>query len=263
MYDGVSVGHAHMAFVQDTAAHEVAPQKLSYLQYGAPLHGLVCGHYGHAVWGDVRIVRYLLLNLFMLLLQRGAGKQAYQYGGTYYAHHTKGVCTGISVGYQRCIRTEDGAASLGGGTQAGGVGDGTAQHAHHHGQVAAVLARHAVAVVEYQEEQAYAAEHVQQYYAHCQHVHRYSAFLETLKEAGTDLQTYAVDKQNQTEVLHESQGGCCSRQSEVSSQNTGKQHEGYSQGYAENLYAAQGQSYADYSGVEHHYVTDAVGGGDE
>ena len=229
VYYGVPVGHAHMAVVQDTAAHEVAGQELAYLQDCAAFQGLVRGHYGHAVWGDMRVGGNLLLYLLLLLLQRGAGKQAYQYRCAYNAHYAKGIGAGITVGYLWRIRTENGAACLGGGTQARGVGDGSAQYAHHHGQRTAVLAGHAVPVVKYQEEQTYAAEHVQQYYAHCQHVHRHASLLETFKETRSHLQTYAVDKEYQTEVLYEGQCGAGACQTEVSCQNAGKQHECYSQ----------------------------------
>ena len=56
-----------------------------------------------------------------------------------------------------------------------------------------------------------------------------TTFLETLEEARSNLQTYTVDKQNQTEVLHEGQRGGGAGQAEVSCQNTGEKYKGYSQ----------------------------------
>ena len=159
------------------------------------------------MWGDMWVGGNLVLYLLLFLCQGGAGEQAYQYSCTYNAHDTKGIRTGITVGYGRGVGSKDIGACFGGSTQTGGVGYGTAEHAHHHGQVAAVLASHASTVVEYQKVQAYAAQHIQQYYAHGQQVHGDAALLETLKEAWTYLQTYAVDKQNQAKVLHEGQCG--------------------------------------------------------
>ena len=252
-----------MTIMQDTAAHEVACQELSHLQYAATCQRLVGGHQGHLVRDDMRIGSNLALYLLLLLCKGGACEQTYQYCCSYNAHDTKGIGTGISIGYGRSAASKDVRACLGGSTQTGGICYGTAEHTHHHGQVAAVLASHAIAIVEHKEEQAYAAEYIQQYYAYCQQVHGYTALLETLKEARTNLQTYTVDKQNQAEVLHKSQGGGGTGQTEVSCQNTCKKHKGYSQGNAEELYSAQCQTYTDNTGIKHNNVAYAVSGGEK
>ena len=69
VYDSVSVGHAYMTIVQDTAAHEVACQELSYLQYGTSCQSLICGHKCHLMWSDVRIGSNLVLYLLLFLVQ--------------------------------------------------------------------------------------------------------------------------------------------------------------------------------------------------
>ena len=88
-------------------------------------------------------------------------------------------------------------------------------------------------------------------------------FFEALEEAGAYLQTYAVDKQNQSKVLHEGQRGGGAGQAEVSCQNTGEKYKGYSQGNAEELYSAQCQTYTDNTGIKHNNVAYAVSGGEK
>ena len=218
-----------MAIMQDTAANKVACQELSHLQYGTSCQSLICGHKCHLMWSDVRIGSNLVLYLLLLLGQGSTCEDTYQYCSTYNAHYTKRIGACIAIGNGRCVGSEDIAACLGGGTQTWGVCYGTAEHTHHHGQVAAVLASHAVAVIEYKEEQTYAAEDIQQDYAHSQQVHSDASLLETFKEARTYLQAYAIDKQNQTEVLHEGQGGGCTGKTEMTGQDTSKKHKGDSQ----------------------------------
>ena len=187
VYYGISIWHAHMTVVQDTATYEVASQELSHLHYGTPCQSLVCGHKRHLVRNDMWISGNLVFNLLLLLCQRCACENANQDCRTYNTHNTKRICTGIAVGNGRCIGSEDIATCFGGSTKTGGVCYGATEHTHHHGQVTAVLASHASAFVEYKEVQADATKHIEQNDTYCQQVHRQTTLLETLKEARTYL----------------------------------------------------------------------------
>ena len=141
MYDGVACGDAHVAVLQNAAAHEVASQELAYLEDGLAVERWVHGPQRHAVGNGMRIGRLLIFYLFLLLAQADAAEKTQREHGQDDAHHTEGVGTGIAIGYQGRPLPEDLRAGLRGGTQTGRVRHRATQNAHHHGQVDGIGSR--------------------------------------------------------------------------------------------------------------------------
>ena len=123
----------------------------------------------------------------------------------------------------------------------------------------AVGSAHASSVIEYEEVQGYAAQHVKQDDSDGEQIHCESAFFEALEEAWAYLQTYAVDEEYESEVLYEAECGSGASETKVASYDAGKQDECYAQGNSKNLQSAQRQANADDTGIEHYDVCDAVG----
>ena len=142
---------------------------------------------GHTVRGCMGISSFLQFQCLLLFFERCTCDKTYGDNGQYNTYHAKGIGTGISVGYRGSVSTEDSTASFCGSTQARGVGNGSAKHTYHHGQASAVLASHVASFVKYQEEKAYAANHIQQHYTYGNEIHLQTTRLERFNKTRTYL----------------------------------------------------------------------------
>ena len=144
-----------------------------------------------------RVARLLIVVVLFFLevdLEEGLDED----DGTDDAQHTEGIGASISVGDDR-----DGSSMSHlfqcrvGGTKSRCVCHGTAQHTHHHGQVVGIARVHKGVVED---------EHhcdVEQDDATRQQVEGHTSLFERREEGWSDLDTYGIDEQDQTEVLHE------------------------------------------------------------
>ena len=159
--DGVAVGDADVSVLQDAAADEVASQELTHLKNRPACEVGVLHHERHAVRRGMRIGSQLLFYLPLLVLQADAAQETKGKGCSDNAQHAKGIGTGIAVGNGRRTRSEDLVAGFGGSTKAGGVGDGSTEHAHHHGKAARIGSRRSSTIVKHKEIQPDAAGHIE------------------------------------------------------------------------------------------------------
>ena len=199
------------------------------------------------------------LNLLLLALQLDIAQEADGDGGQDDTYDTKGAGTGITVGNKRCIGTKHRGTGFVGRTETGRVGDGATEHTHHHGQVASVLADDAAALVEDKEIQTDAAGHVQQDDAHGHQVHLDARRAQALKEARAYLQSDAVDKQDETEVLNVGENVRCAREAQVAGQDAGEEDERHAQRYSENLDTPECDAQRDDCCIEQHDVGHRIG----
>lgn len=233
---GVAHGGDEHTVVQQAGDHHVAVQELADLHQRAACDIAVLHTQVHHMGLYMGVGSLCLFQLLVLLLQVHAADVAHGNGGSDDAKHAKRIGTGITVGNLRhTIRGEDGSQRLVGGTQTGRVGDSSVHRAHHHGQAVGIIGV---------KEQIVAGEHhshVEQNGAHGQQIELNATLFETLEEAGTHLQAYAEDKENEAEILDERECGVrlgrC--QAQVTGKDAHKQDKADTQRDAANLNLAQ------------------------
>ena len=247
-----------MSVLQDTAADEVASEELTHLQDGTASKVGVLHHERHAMGCGVRIGSLLCLDLLLLVCQADATEETECDGCSYNAQNAKRIGAGIAIGDGRSISSEDLIAGFRGSTKARGVCDGSTKDAHHHGEAARIGCVRGSSVVEDEEIEAYAAQHIEQDDTHRHQVQLHASFLEALEEARTNLQAYAIDEEDESEVLNEGQYIICSRKAEVSGHDTRKKHEGDTQRDATHLNASQANTNGDDQCIEQNDVCHAI-----
>ena len=104
---------------------------------------------------------------------------------------------------------------------------------------------------------------VQPHDAHCQRIGRDAAFGKALEEARTDLQADAIDEEDETKVLNIVQHLQVARETDMTGQDAGEEHEGDTQGDAEDFVTAEEYAHGDDQRVQQHDVCDGVGVGEK
>ena len=161
------------------------------------------------------------VQLFFLLLRVYLADILDQNGSTNDANHTKRVGASITIGNTwRTIR-EYAEQRFIGSTKTWGIGYSTIERTYHHRKVVGITCV---------KEQVVACKHyayVEENGSCREQVEGDTTFLETLEETRAYLKTNHEDKENQSEVLHESQDvlGCC--ESHMTCENTSEENEGY------------------------------------
>ena len=177
------------------------------------------------MWNNVQIGRLLVFHSFLLILHADATQETNGNNCTDDTQHAERIGTGIAVGNGRGTGSEDLIAGLRCRTKSGSVGYGTTEYADHHGKIAGIIFRRGSAIIKDKEIQAYATQDVEQDDAHSHQVQLDASLLETLEETRPHLQTDAIDKQDETKVLHERQDIVCSGKAKMAGHNTRKKHE--------------------------------------
>lgn len=162
------------------------------------------GDANHQVFGRRGgIVLFGRFQSLAFLFKRGAGEEAHGDGGQNDAHHAEGIGAGIAVGDDRHVfhaRHQIGQHVVG-RAETGGVGHRSVEHAHHHGEIVGRVGVAEDAEGGGEEVEADHHGHIEEHEAEGEHVHAQTARFEGLEEAGTHLQSDAVDEKNEAELL--------------------------------------------------------------
>ena len=262
---GFLVRGEHFFAVAVVGADEGTAEELAQLKDGLALERLVLHAQRHVVGLGVGVVLLVAADFLLLLLELDAEDVADGDGGTDDAHYAQGIGAGVAVRDVLAAHVNaQGVDGFLGGTKTGGVGDGTVEHADGHRE------RRLVVRVEDEVVEGQHGEHVERHNADRDEVHLHTALLERLEEARTDLQTDAVHKQNQAEVLDKGQDlggtgvaavgvGNARGVVDVSDYNAREQHEGNAQGDAAELDLAEHNAHGNHQAVEHHDVRHRTG----
>ena len=280
---GVAVGDDDGAVLKEAAAYdELAVEEVVELVERSSYDGGVGDAYGHVVCLGADVLVVALLELSVALLEACSGEESDGDGGEDDADNAEGVSAGVTVGDGGSGATEEFGEDAVGGTETGGVGDGTVHDADHHGEVAVVA--DAVDVGDgFGGEQAHACAelpetehdgHVEEHDAYGEEVHLDAvAALEDFEEGGTDLQTDAVDEEDKSELLDEVNDGlligygCCGVvvevvAADVANDDADEEHPGDAESdtvlLAANLPASELDAETDDEGVENHDVRNAL-----
>ena len=207
----------------------------------------------------VGVVLLLIAYLFLFLVQLDAANEAQGDRRADDAEHTERVGARIARGDGQVFQHGHGVfQGFLRRAEAGRVGHRAAEHAHHHRQVFRVVrVEHQIVEPEHHGD-------VEQHDAHGHEVHLDASPFERLEEAGSHLQTNAIHKEDQTEVLHEVQHarragvapgrgvGDAARRVEMADDDAGEQDERDAQRDAAHLDLAQEHTHGNDYGENQH-----------
>ena len=246
--DCITIGDAYVSILKNTRNDEIASHKILDLQQCLSVQGFIMHFQMHTIRGEMRVGRLLLDQLFFLLLQVDATKQAHQDDGTDDAQHTQRIGTSIPHRYLRTIVAQLRQGFVG-RTKPRCIGHGTTKDTYHHREFHAS----AQAIIEGQ-----CYRDIQQDDTYRHHVHRHAPFLERSEERRSYLETDAEDKENQPEVLHKVQNLRIAGKAEVSAHDTGKQDESHTKRYAKKLDFTQKHTHRYDKCIEQNNVCDGI-----
>ena len=189
------------------------------------------------------------------------------------AHHTEGIGAGVTVG--------DGGDGAGldevgqntvGRTETGSIGHSAIHHPDHHGQVVGITGMREDTGKVAQIVEAEHDHHVEHHQTGSEQVHAQSARLEGFEETGADLQTDAVDKEDESQLLdhiddgfligHGRRGvGIKHVGADVADNDAHKEHPRDSEGNAvaaANLPATQFNPQTNDQGIQNHNMRNAL-----
>ena len=274
--NGFASGDEERAVLEDAARNdELHVEELVKRFEGAAFGGRF-RHANHQVFGcRGGIALFGRFQSLAFLFKRGACEEAHSDGGKNDAHHAEGIGAGVTVG-------DDGhfgsalhqiGQHVVGRAETGGVGHRTVEYAHHHGQV---VGRLGVAENTQRGAEEIETDHhgnVEQHEAEGEHVHAQTAGFEGLEEARADLQTDAVDKKDEAELLdhvdhvllsgHGRRGiGIKKVGADVSDENTDEEHPRHTEGntvFTADAPTTQTHAETDHQGVQNHEVRRVLG----
>ena len=181
--------------------------------------------------------------MLVLLVISYAAYCLYDHRNQYDTQNGKRIGTCVTV-RNLGIAAADLTQCLLGSTQSGCVGNGTAQHAHQHGETVRI------GTVKQEQVCAYSHNNIESYQKHRQAVHRHTSLKEGTEERRTDLQSKAVNEQYQSEILNETYGLDISCETEMSHYNTCKQYECHAERYPAEFEFSQQYAYGNHKRVE-------------
>ena len=173
----------------------------------------------HHSGSKMRVSRLFPGNSFFFFFQINTANVTNGNDRTDNTQHTKRISTSIPHGYLRAVIAQL-RQSFVGSTKSGRIRNRTAKNTHHHGQfdtsVQPII-------------QSEGNCNVQTNNANRYQVHGNTTLLERREKRRSHLETNAKDEQNKSEILQECQNLRVSRKTEMPTDNTGKQDEGYTQ----------------------------------
>ena len=225
----LAVRNTYYSVVENARADNVSIQELRNLSQGSSSNVRVLNAQVHIMSLGMRVSRVLIVQLLFLLICINLTDVLDKDGCTDDTNYTERVSAGITVGDTRSAIRENAEQSFVGGTKTRGVGNGTIERTYHHWQVVRIAGvKKEVITSEHHQD-------VEQDGRSRQHIEGYTTFLKTLEETWTYLQTNHEDEENQSKVLYEGEDFFWTCKADMSSQDTSKEHEGYTQRDAENL----------------------------